>query len=69
MLWLNRDVSRRTARLGGVAIGLIITLFIILSGYVFINCISVQIYIKSRTEPPRITCDELNKTQNEKSML
>lgn len=68
ILWLNRDVSKRTARIGGGFMVLVVTLFILSSGYIFILAMSVQNYILYRTNPPNVNCNAMNTVHSETEM-
>ena len=62
LLWLNRDVSKRSARIGGIVLAIIIICLVLLCGYCFVVEITMQIYILFRMDPPQVTCEVLEET-------
>ena len=70
LLWLNRDVSKRTARCSGIVIGIIVTMLIVVSGFIFSDMLAIQIYIDSRQDPLAMSCESINlMMQDEDSLM
>lgn len=68
LLWLNRDVSKRSARIGGIVMAFIIICLVLLCGYFFVVEITMQIYILFRTDPPQATCEVLDASYSYEQM-
>ena len=60
LLWLNRDVSRRKARIYGYIIALVAICIVLVCGYLFSTELGLQIYISYRKDPPAQNCKQLD---------
>ena len=59
LLWYNRDVSRRSARISGIFIAAIVVAMATVCGYLFSYELSMQLYINFRIDPPTQNCHQL----------
>lgn len=69
LLWLNRDVSKRSARIGGTVMAVIILFLTVICGYAFVVELSVQVYVMLRINPPSADCSVISNVYDEEQMV